>query len=749
MKNKRFSWLALVLLILGFISDVNATLLEDAWNEYQQGEYIKAQEILGQILENKEDKEDIYNMHEALGVRALAEMSQNRYLQKHMKHIKRISSVFENKKFRNPRRLNFYIQSYLEDDSTRHKSLPNILLAGSFAVPGLIKYLHSSESDIVKRSLAYQAIRDMGKDAIPSLLEATWVNDDIQLINIARLLKEAGDKRAIPYLLRLKNYKKANKVLSAEVQLTLDHLKTPEGLSVTRAYLDEAIRYLLRGEKIELETFDTAAMLWEYDSDDEKIRYINMFKSEFEFYPKIPDTMWPLFKAELLLRQVANLEGLTIGSQKNIHAVSLCAWLALNMQATDILKSEGKLKDEYEVQLEGFLKKRREMDTVMHWVGLDSLLIALDMCERLDRPEIAARVLQILKRFKQGEVLNRQVKSYYENDEAEPVSPVAAGLTMSNKLIRYWSAIAAVKTGSKLEKEQGMLVVNILQYAAREVDPKTALIISERDESVERLHKQLIDLGYFVEQVKEGKSAMTAMSRHPAKDIVIINGNFNSDLNTKGAIETIRENKKFDEIPVVILSNEEDMDKHMLQFQDDAAMFIFNNESPVLIKEKFSILRKKLPYKEQWAGSISTAALDALRFVPQDLLLENKEIMSHMAGLLAGKLNTELAETYALQVVQRYGSLSTVAIPILMEKLKADGVAADYRLEIFKTLFSISKSNIDIRTEIYEVIQDKDQKDGFRDAVATFLAGEFDQIPIKEKVELNRLFFSTIFEYDL
>ena len=188
MINKRFSWLTFVLLILGFINNVNATLLEDAWNEYQQGEYIKAQEILGQILKNKENKEDIYNMHEALGVRALTEMSQNRYLQNHMKHIKRISSVFENKKFRNPRRLDFYIQSYLEDDSTRHKSLPNILLAGSFAVPGLIKFLHSSESDIVKRSLAYQAIRDMGKNAIPSLLEATWVDDDIQLINIARLL---------------------------------------------------------------------------------------------------------------------------------------------------------------------------------------------------------------------------------------------------------------------------------------------------------------------------------------------------------------------------------------------------------------------------------------------------------------------------------------------------------------------------------------------------------------------------------
>jgi len=733
------------LLILGFINNVNATLLEDAWNEYQQGEYIKAQEILGQILKNKENKEDIYNMHEALGVRALTEMSQNRYLQNHMKHIKRISSVFENKKFRNPRRLDFYIQSYLEDDSTRHKSLPNILLAGSFAVPGLIKFLHSSESDIVKRSLAYQAIRDMGKNAIPSLLEATWVDDDIQLINIARLLKEAGDKRAVPFLLRLKTYKKS-KVLSAEVQLTLDHLKVPKELDVTRAYLDEAIRYLLRGEKVELETFDAASMLWEYNKDEEKIMYINMFKSEFEFYPKIPDSMWPLFKAELLLRQVTNLEGLSLESQKNIHAVSLCVWLALNMQATDILKSEGQLKDEFEVQLKGFLKKRREMDTVMHWVGLDSLLIALDMCERFDRPEIAARILQILKRFKHGEVLNRQVKSYYEKVD---VRPVAIGLGMANKLIRYWSAISSVKTGSKLEQEQGMLIVNILQYAAREVDPKTALIISNRDESVETLHKQLIDLGYFVEQVKDGKSALIAMSRHPAKDMVIINGNFSSDLTAKGAIQSIRGNKKFNEIPVVILSNEEDMDRHMLQFQDDAAMFIFNNESPVLLKEKFSILRKKLPYKEQWAGSISTAALDALRSVPQDLLLENNEIMAHMSDLLAGKLNNELAETYALEVIQRYGELATVAIPILMEKLKAEGVAADYRLELFKTLFSISKSNIDIRAEIYDVIKNKDHKDGFRDAVATFLAGEFDQIPNKEKTELNKLFFSTIFEYDL
>jgi hypothetical protein len=345
--------------------------------------------------------------------------------------------------------------------------------------------------------------------------------------------------------------------------------------------------------------------------------------------------------------------------------------------------------------------------------------------------------------------LNKTIKSYFEDPRSRPVAPVSSGLNMDNKLIRYWCGIAAVKTNSELRGAQGMKVVEVLQYAAREVDPKTALIISAREGSVDTLHTQMLDLGYFIEQAREMKGAKLALNRHPAKDMVIINGNFNADMTAKMAIASIRENKRFDEIPIIILSNEEDMDKHMLKFQDDASMFIFNNESPVLLKEKFSILRKKLPYKNEWAGSISTSALDALRSVPHKLLLENKGVMAHMSGLLAGKLNSEKAETYAMQVIQRYGALATVAIPILMEKLKMGNLEDDYKLEIFKTLFSISKSNIDIRMSIYNVIKNLDKKDSFRDAVSTFIAGEFEEIPHKEKLELNKMFYSTAFEYDL
>ena len=77
--------------------------MESVYNKYLQGDYIHAQSELEEIIQANPSTEELFKMKEALGMRAVLELSQNQYLQDSMKIFNSGSWQHERAQFKNPR----------------------------------------------------------------------------------------------------------------------------------------------------------------------------------------------------------------------------------------------------------------------------------------------------------------------------------------------------------------------------------------------------------------------------------------------------------------------------------------------------------------------------------------------------------------------------------------------------------------------------------------------------------------------
>lgn len=734
---------ALIFLFLILTPQLSASL-EEAWENYKVGDYEAAQKILQDLVHAKDDKKNIYDMREALGAEALMRMSQNKYLETSMRKLKDMSTVYESKKFRNPRRLNYYVRTYIEDDSTRHKSLPNLMLAGAFAVPGLLEYLKSDETDVNRRGLAFQALKNIGSRATPVLIEASYGSDEMLLMGVVRLLNTNKDRRAIPALLRLKDVVKTP-ILLAQVKQALATFGIDETGVAVNALLDEVIRYIKGGDSVDFEIFNASGVLWKWYENMEKVFYVNVLKSEFEFYPILPDSLWPLFKAEIILQHATNLSNLTPDQVGFIQSLKMILHYRIINTINAVVNSETYENDVYGERLSQYLNLLNKRNSVKQWVGVRVYLTALDMTMQHKLFKISAQLLQDLNKFSGSNALNTEVVTY---PSLVVKKPLFEAVHHSEKLIRYWGVIAVSETDSFYEEDLSKGVLLNLLNAAREINPNTILLISEMNDQVESLQEQLINMDFFVETVAKSYDALKALNKYPSKDMIVIDGNLRTDSTAMSLIQRIKKEDKAKNLPFIILSNEEDMNKHMVMYQDVASMFVFHNETPMLLREKFTIVRKNLPSKNTWVNSVNLSALRALLKVPMAYLSEGDDTMNSISGLLAGKFNSNEAEILAMQILELYGPRAAGVIPTLMEKMRLEDVDTRYRIQVFKTLFKLSNSSPEIRQKLFSYLIDSEQDPNLLSELSRFISYEFESLTFEEKEAMNKLFYSENFVYE-
>jgi HEAT repeat protein len=718
--------------------------MESVYNKYLQGDYLNAQTELEQIIQSNPSPEELFKMKEALGMRAVLELSQNQYLRESMQVFNSGSWQHERAQFKNPRRIKFFLRDFLEDDSTRHKSLPNLLGAGPYAVPMIVEYLKSSNDDINSRSLAYQVLMNMGSDVLPPLLACTFAKDDLLLTNVARLVAKTKSPRAVPYLLRIKETNTSKMVLD-EVARSLEVLNVKEGLTSSRAYIIQANRYLSESSEVMYESVSSDGLLWDWDQESQSLVSVNAIGQEFEYHPQLPISLWPIFQAELMHQQFLGASNWSLEEQKYADAAALCTWAAQEYRVLNLLKTSdavgiSKIKD----QLDNFQKARSSKMKLAHWLGTDVMLIALDMAQSSFVPEVSARLLRMMTTNQSASAINTQVMSFQTGN---PVQPLKNALNHSSELIRYWTAIAISRSEPSLASIQDKAkIVSLLTQAMSEVGRPTALVVSEAGPMKDQTVAKLEDLGYNVQTAGSAASGIQALRGYPSKDIVFYNPVTSKGLSLE-FVNQLREDKKGQDTPLVILSDADREGEHMITFQETAQQMLLLSDGADTIRGKLSEIEfsENIVAGLDVAASLSPQALTSLLLIDQDVLRNYPVLVSELEKLIQAAYQPVESQLLAIRTLRKLGELAEPATKTLLGKLENSNVDASYKIRVLNTLLAISKNNLEVRKRLFEIVQDPSNPESFRQLAATYLSSEQDQLSKEERQAFRKSFYTNSF----
>lgn len=715
--------------------------LENVYNLYLQGNYGKAQVELQQILAGNPSGVDLFDMKKRVGVRALLEMSQNEYLRDLMRTFNAATWQHERTQFKAPRRIRFFIDNFMEDDSTRHDSLPNILAAGPYAIPHVLDYLKEENEDLTTRGLAFQIVLNMGSEAVAPLLPATFSNDPVLLVNVVRLLGITKSPRSIPYLLRLRTVPTTDTV-KREVEQVIATYRIPEGTTPTRAYIDEANRYLRELGGVYHESVESDGLLWKWDPKQQNVVCANPLGLSFEYQAQYMPAIWPVFRAEVMHEEFSELAGRNELDVEASHAATLCTWVAQEHRVQELLKDSAVANVvDIQPQLEAFLSKRSNRMTMAHWLGQDILLQGVDMAQNLFHARNSSRILRMLAAYQPLGVGTQRINSF---TTSMPSKPLLAGLGHREELVRYWSAIAIARSDRHLRSPKADKTIDLLQQAVSEVVTPSALIVSQPTVDAERIEKKLFDLGYLVQRVSDGLDALQSLREFPSKDLMILDPDFEIGYNGLAFVNQLRADQKGKDVPLVILSDEARSGQHFVTFQEQAQELIFGSDSMTTLKEKFEAMDggERTVSGPDTALEVSFEALNALSFLDEEALRRYPSLAEHLGRLLQSPLQPEPSQILAIRTLRKLGPVASDTANILLDKLDDPAFGVDYKIVVLHALLTVAGPNENVRSRLFEVITSPDSPDSFKQMAASYLSGEYQNLSEEERKRFKDSFSS-------
>lgn len=716
--------------------------LEEAYNKYLQGNYKGAQLDLNRVLQNDPNAKSMYSMKEALGIRALLEMSQNKHLKEQMDIINAYVWQYEQKQFENPRKISYYLRSYMEDDSLRHKSLSNLVGAGQFAVPQLLQHLGQSESNIEKRTLAYQALDRIGRAAVLPMLAATFSNDSILLTNIIRLLGKDADMRALPYLMRIKANVK-DKLVQEELAIVLQ--KYPEEMQSYHygmLFINEANRYLREGKEAYLDGVDASGLLWEWDSEEKKLTHVDLLHTEFEYRPSVPATLWPLFKAEAIHLEMTRMKNLPPELTSYARASLICIWATQELRAKSLLKGEDiERMPDFKEKLKSFLDRRMLQMVVGHWVGPEVLLQAVDISQKTFRAQTTSRILQMISQSKPNDILEWNIVSFIDGEE---YNPLLFCQQHEEELVRYWTAIATANCQPSLQGADDAKIIDLLAQASDEIAVRTVLFVTEKTAESSKMVSSLEQVGYKVYQAHSGYDGLNAIYEFPSKDLILLNPELNLNISSLDFVNKLKEDYKGKSIPLAIYSSEKKRAANLTTYQDYAQQLIVHSDAGDILKAKMRDLEKhldKIVFQNDLVTTISLEALKGLAMIDNDVLRKYPEVVTHLMEVVSGPYHTRDHQVNAVDSLKKYGELATEASAIMLDKFKQN-IDNEYKVKILSALRQTAKDNLLVLDYLAEIIQDTSVEGSIRFEAASYLSQEQNTIKEPNKTSYNLPFFS-------
>jgi HEAT repeat protein len=423
---------------------------------------------------------------------------------------------------------------------------------GPFAVPYFQKLLGNPREDD-HRVNAMHALSNMGHQVVTPLVQMLSSSDDYLRQNVAIVLANIGDGRAVPSLLRALGAK-PGPALKVALDRSLARCGGANGKTAAQAYVDFG-RALYSRDPNAVRESGTTGVFWKWNG--ESVQRV-----------EAPAYLVPLLMAED------------------------CAAVALALDATNGDASTLLIRSLFAQSLAVHSNAGGESGADGLQAGAASWVVpTMAIAKSAGRQALYAAQQQAIAE-NDTDVANALSAALGPIETATefPVnSSLTEALKSSDKSVRYNAALAVAAIDPKSEFENKDQVVPALLAAAAETIRRQILVIDDVEESRNELVRALRDANYFVTWSPEGLRGLQRAITSPTIDLVIVRSNLKGT-SADAVLNELSKDFRTANTPCVILSPEGKSTDDQNTFGQRAAGYV------------------ELPLKpEAWGPAVTTA----------------------------------------------------------------------------------------------------------------------------------------------
>lgn len=556
---------------------------------------------------------------------------------------------------------------------------------GERAIPYMLPYL-ANQAKYEERINIILAVTRMGRSAVPPLVEALNSSNSFLRQQVAILLGHLKDKRALPDLKRIMENPQEDEEVKRYVEIAIRKIAKRPSIALVAAkhlYYQKALNYY-RERPGYRPTHTNDWLYWRWEQEQ--------LVSQ-----KVPEFSYNEIMAEHACYHALNLDA----TYKRVWALLVQVYYAEYTETQNVADAAAdrglELPQDEEQYFSAEKSKVSLARSVSAAAGADILNLALHLSLKEKRPEVTVKILEALG------------KQY---DRRRQLSiPMTKALAHSDKRIRYAAAESIVRINPPSRFRQVDQVVNVLAEALGEWDARVALVVAQDDATRNSLVKTIRDMKMVAFSSDNALKGLQRAKAFPPEDVIIISSQM-KDLATAYVVNSLREDYRTKDIPVLILAPAEDQQKIQDTYakvdQIKGVIALPLQEAIVASKIKEALADTGNDYKSK-SRAVATRAASALASVPVNGGVFNLALAEEaLIGTLRDRHDS--IRNPALVALGKLGS--DKAAPTILKILTDATVDMDIRTNAAWSLgqiYNSSKTKVSSEdvTEMLKVLQEK------------------------------------------
>jgi len=713
-------------------------LFRQALVQLDRKEYEKAAQLLQQAIALKPDSvvvADLYRIAVAKFIDAAHE-SKNAELKAHAEKLQQIAFKGRMEQLRTPAYVEGLVDSLSKGFLPRTFAMEELILAGDYAVPHLIRYMQKTPNPEVRAYAGYVLSR-LGAIAVPAICEALKCPDPIIRQIVIQALETIGDRRAIPALLATAQEPKGHPLVVESARKAAAKIANDANVTQTHApiaFLALAEDYYERNRKVLLPHL-YEHLVWRWDPDSKQLT------SE-----SVPEPLYPYRMAEEACRNAILAEP----SFEPAIPLIVCTYFAqqefleqffLSIQGKKLTPALAK-----EAELAKPIRQRlKAAPLVAHAAGSTFVYAALRRSLRDGRTGVAVRCIHALREIADGAELPEpplpedEVRKIEKQARARtrrprlvtwfgakpedkpqapgpPVNPYAIQLDGSpliealgytpHRCVRYAAAEAIVAINPHQMILDADKVMTNLSLALAESADRVALLVDDDETRADRIRGLLRDAAIMPVLARTQRDALKRATELPPKDFLILNGQM-KETDVAEVLASLRRVTYLATAPTLIVTARPDLPKLRTRLAKENVVFLSTPFDRQSVANAVDALLKKAPDPRQKDTAVAYSASAAATLAsidPATSIFKLSDALPALLGAVASRSHPDDVRVPAAQAIEH--AAAPTAVPYLVNVYNDAKSSKALRLAVLGAVGACSASQKTLAPEAAAVLAD-------------------------------------------
>jgi DNA-binding response OmpR family regulator/tetratricopeptide (TPR) repeat protein len=401
---------------------------------------------------------------------------------------------------------------------------------GAFAIPELVKYLGSNDTD--ERVRAIFVIEDIGVESVLPLAEVLNSPDAQVRQTTIIALRKLLDPRAYPileFLAKSKDQPDSVRRAAENAIKSLNETMGTKGMNPEEAFLKLADMYYTKAPDV-LRELGSQNTMWKWEEGQLK-------------YSDCPAFMYHLRLAEKACKMALAVNPTSANAQSMLAIVFAGQQVSLAAAPKEWLDSDaGKAE----------IARLAMADAAIRSSGVGTLMGALGIAIKYNDAPVAAAIMRALPT--------------YANVPMDANSTLVAAFSSNDQRIRWTAALTAVRLAPKSAFPRSEVVVQLLADAVGLSSVRQVLVVCDDTKAAAQMQTELAAAGMHAVVARTGADGLTRSKQLPFDAVVVASGL--KDMMAQQVIHEIRRDFRTKQTPIILATAEANAEKERGLYAD-------------------------------------------------------------------------------------------------------------------------------------------------------------------------------------